>query len=304
MKHARGYYLFRGLYYVLAHLPWTFIECASYFVAAIMYGVVRYRREVVTTNLRKSFPEKTALQRRALEWDFYYHLAHQFISTPKILSQSGEQVKREHLILFGQEQLAEDAQSGAKAIILLLGHCGNWEVFTAANLYLNEHGIQTEQLYRPLDNKAFDEVQLKLRTRFGAITTIKGEIGRKLIEQVHNPKGKPHAIAFITDQTPGRAHIGLWTTFLHQPTPWLDGAERLARKYALPVYYVDIKRISNRKYSGEFICISKDASQTQAKEITKRFALLLQESIKRDPAIWLWSHKRWKHLPFPNDVIE
>lgn len=304
MKHARGYYLFRGLYTFLAYLPWVLIEAISYVIAALMYGVVRYRRSVVATNLRNSFPDKTALELRELSWDFYYHLAHQFVSTPKILSQSAEVVKAKHLFLSGQEQLAEDARAGAKAIILLLGHCGNWEVFSAANLYLKEHGLQTEQLYRPLDNKAFDEVQLALRTRFGATTTVKGEIGRKLIEQIRNPQSEVHAIAFIGDQTPGRPHIGLWTTFLHQPTPWLDGAERLARKYGLPVYYVDIRRLSNRKYSGEFVCITKDASQTQAKEITKRFASLLEESIKRDPAIWLWSHKRWKHLPHPNDVIE
>lgn len=306
MSGRLAYYSYRTLYRLLSLLPWFAIEGLAYVFAALLYGVLGYRRQVVGENLRRSFPEKSRLELRELEWDFYYHLVHQFLSAPKILYRSGEVIKQKHMQLLGIEHLAEEIEGGAKAIILLMGHCGNWELFSACGLYFDEIGLQAEQLYRPLDNEALDQVQRELRTRFGAFVTPKTEVGRSLIAHLRGGEGEdaPRIIAFIADQKPNPHHVGLWTQFLNQPTPWLDGAERLARKYALPVYYLDVKRISNRQYTGEFVLISHDASREPAKYVTKQFSLLLEKSIQRDPAIWLWSHKRWKHKPSASDVIE
>ena len=33
-------------------------------------------------------------------------------------------------------------------------------------------------------------------------------------------------------------------------------------------------------------------------ELTRQYTRLLEQTIRRDPAIWLWSHNRWKH-PVP-----
>lgn len=289
------YYIYRGLYFVLSHLPWWFIETLAYIGALFLYSVLAYRRELVERNIRNSFPQKSEAELRLLVWDFYHHLTMQLLSPPKILNAPAETIKNKHLQFFGLEQLEADLEQGTKAIILLMGHCGNWEVFTAANLYLKPLGLQVEQLYRPLKNKALDRVQLELRQRFGAVTTPKSDIGRSLIKQLKNKDEEVHVIAFIADQTPSYAHIGLWTKFLNQETPWLNGAERLAQKYALPVYYLDIVRISNRQYEGRLISICKNGATSEQNVITEKFSQLLEATIKRDPAIWLWSHNRWKH---------
>lgn len=291
------YYLYKGLYRILGFMPWCLIDGLSYIIAGILYGLVAYRRSIVEQNLRRSFPSRSPLELRELAWQFYHHLAYQFLSTPKILYQSPEVVMDKHLRFVGLEQLQADKEAGAKAFILLLGHYGNWEVFTASNLYLKPIGLQVEQLYRKLKNKAFDAVQLELRTRFGAITTAKGDVGRRIISAIKRPdgSGEVHAFAFIADQKPGNTPIPLWTTFLHQNTPWVNGAERLARKYALPVYYVDVRRVGKRAYEGEFVCITHNAQTTELDEVTRTFATLLEQTIERDPALWLWSHKRWKH---------
>lgn len=301
---SKRYYLLRIAYWLLGHLPWWVIEGLSYVLAALLYSVVRYRRKVVASNLRASFPDKSAWELRALEWDFYEHLVHQFLSSPKILYQSRERLLSEHLTLEGVEQLGEDTAHGARAAIIMLGHLGNWEVLTAASYAIAEEGMQLEQLYRQLNDEALDRVQRELRSRHGAITTLKGDIGRRMVELMRSPDAEPRAVAFIADQTPTRQHIGLWTSFLHQPTAWLDGAERIARKYDLPVYYIDITRLSNRRYQARFVRMSAGARSTAPGEITRLFASLLEENIQRDPAIWLWSHKRWKHSPNEDEHID
>ncbi len=297
------YYLVRIAYWLLGHMPWWAIEGLSYVLAALLYSVLRYRRRVVARNLRASFPDKSALELRVLEWDFYEHLVHQFLSSPKVLYQSRERLLAEHLTLVGVEQLGEDTARGARAAVLLLGHLGNWEVLTAASYAIAEEGMQLEQLYRQLKSEALDRVQRELRSRHGAITTLKGDIGRRMVELMRSPDAEPRAVAFIADQTPTPQHIGLWTRFLHQPTAWLDGAERIARKYDLPVYYIDITRLSNRHYEARFVRMSAGAGSTAPGEITRQFASLLEENIQRDPAIWLWSHKRWKHSPREDEHI-
>lgn len=298
------YILYKSLYKVLGKLPWCLLEALSYIFSALLFSIIRYRRGVVRQNMERSFPKKSDLEIRALEWDFYQHIVFQFLSAPKMLTLPKDKIIGKHLHLSGCELLNDEVERGQRAIILLMGHCGNWELFAATDLALKPMGLQVEQLYRPLKNVAFDAVQKELRELNGGITTPKGDIGRRLIQHLNGTEGLPRIIAFIADQTPNRHHIGLWTMFLNQPTPWLDGAERLARKYSLPVYYLDIERINNRSYSGEFVRIASNGSETNKGDITKRFVEMLELSIMRDPAIWLWSHKRWKHKISEADIIE
>jgi KDO2-lipid IV(A) lauroyltransferase len=32
-------------------------------------------------------------------------------------------------------------------------------------------------------------------------------------------------------------------------------------------------------------------------EITQRYATRLEQMIREQPELWMWSHKRWKHTP-------
>lgn len=295
--------LYKLLYRLLSLMPWRILEAVGYVGAALLYSLVGYRRRVVGENLRRSFPEKSELEIREIEWQFYMHLVFQFLSAPKIISQPAPIIREQHLSFIGLESISEDAQRGKKAVILLMGHCGNWEALSAANVYLDDMGLEVEQLYRPQRNQALDEVQRQLREYHGAILTPKGEAGRSLVKHLRREGSKPRITAFIADQTPGKAHIALWTTFLNQPTPWLDGGERLARRFDLPVYYADIRPLSNRHFEVRFIALSRGAGETAPGEITKAFAKHLEETIRRTPWSWLWSHRRWKYQPEPTDVI-
>lgn len=295
MKRAT---IYRHAYSTLARLPWWYIGLLSRVLAVILYAVVRYRRAVVAENLRLCLPELSERERRDVAWDFYHHLVHQFLSAPRILSADAETLMREHIVIEGMDELEEVIRrQGSKASIILMGHIGNWEIFSAANHYFARHGLQLEQLYRPLKDTEIDAVQRYWRMRHGSITTPKAEIGRRLISLIRDPEATPTSIAFIADQTPARHLVGQWVLFLHRMTAFLDGAERLARKYDLPVHYFDIRRVTNRKYEGKLMLIAERGGAATPGEITRTFARMLEATIRRDPAIWLWSHKRWKHTP-------
>ncbi|RLD31380.1 MAG: acetyltransferase, partial [Bacteroidetes bacterium] len=48
-------------------------------------------------------------------------------------------------------------------------------------------------------------------------------------------------------------------------------------------------------YVGELSLITDEAKATKEGEITEAYIQKLEEAIRRNPGIWLWSHKRWKH---------
>ena len=65
------YHLVYGLLYMASLLPWRILYALSDAACFILYNMLGYRREVVATNLRHAFPEKTAAERKAIEKKFY-----------------------------------------------------------------------------------------------------------------------------------------------------------------------------------------------------------------------------------------
>ena len=85
-----------------------------------------------------------------------------------------------------------------------------------------------------------------------------------------------------------------WTTFLNQDTVFMDGAERLARMMDIPVFYCELTRKSRGYCQVDFELITDASKQTAEGEITEEFARRLEQTIRRDPPYWFWSHRRWK----------
>lgn len=298
------YYLYKGLFALLGRLPWTMLRGVSRALAFLLERVVRYRYVVVKSNLSRSFPSYTPAEIERTISEFYYYLVFQFLSSPKLLSLSAEQIKREHLLVEGIEIFGELKAQGHPITIILMGHYGNWELFSAGQIYFNDFGIQQDQLYRPLKDEAIDRVQREMRSAFGSDCTPKADIGRKLIGLMRGESQEGRTFAFIADQTPGRdGKVGLWVHFLNQPTAFLDGAERLARKFRLPVVYMDVERLADTRYIGRMKLLSREPHTLAEHELTRMYVAELERTISRAPAYWLWSHRRWKHTP-PADVAQ
>ena len=48
--------------------------------------------------------------------------------------------------------------------------------------------------------------------------------------------------------------------------------------------------------------MAEDSSATQEMELTDTYIKHLEETIKNNPSIWLWTHNRWKHkVEMPNE---
>ena len=63
----------------------------------------------------------------------------------------------------------------------------------------------------------------------------------------------------------------------------------------MPVVYIDLLRIKKGSYKIVPTLITDQPKETKPNEITEKYFSLLEQSIKKSPRYWLWSHRRWKH---------
>ncbi|MDR1116359.1 MAG: lysophospholipid acyltransferase family protein [Tannerella sp.] len=275
-----------------ALLPMPVLYVLSDVLYFIIYHIIRYRREVVRINMKNSFPDKPG-ELHKLERRFYRHFADYIVETIKLAGISQKELlRRAHLN--NPEMIKPLLARGHTCMMLVMGHYGNWEWFTGFPVCFGGD-VQVHQIYRPLTNKAFDRLFIYLRTRFQALCVKKNEVVRDIV-RLKQAK-TPGLVVFITDQTPSKANIHYWSRFLNQESAILTGPERLARKFDIPVIFVDVRKIKRGYYSVDFQLMTDNPKGTPEFSITEDYVRRMEKSILRDPAFWLWSHKRWKHQP-------
>jgi KDO2-lipid IV(A) lauroyltransferase len=249
---------------------------------------VRYRRKVVSENLRNSFPEKTEKERRIISRKFYRFLCDVAIETVKVSNMDTPQLRRR--IKYSNPEIFDELYRKGKQIFIVTGHYGNWEwLATLENTVPYHHAT----LYKALENKVFDKFLYDMRTKYGtdAITT---DDALMAINQYRFEK-RLTALCFLSDQSPPRNAIHYWTTFLNQETPVYTGVETLAKRNKAAVVYYEIRRVKRGYYEVDVTLIAENAAETFNMGITNQHVRLLEETICRNPQYWLWSHRRWKH---------
>jgi KDO2-lipid IV(A) lauroyltransferase len=269
--------------YPLAWLP----ERVLFVLADVMYFFFRYilgyRKSVIYTNLARSFPEKSYSEIEGIAKQYYRFFADLFFENIKTLSISAKRAK--DYITFENAGIITEYEKQGQSTVWVSGHFGNWEYFTLAGLYFNSKIAYKQQ------HGAADKLMKRIRTRhLKSVIIPMQHISRYMLTH----RDEQLSYVFIADQSPASSSKA-WTTFLHQDSLFFEGAEKLATRLNLPVFYVEMLRTARGKYKAHFTQICDDPKSLPEFEITRRFAALLEQSINRNPQYWLWSHKRWKH---------
>jgi KDO2-lipid IV(A) lauroyltransferase len=274
-----------------ALLPMRALYVLSDILYFFMYYLAHYRRKTTRHNLLRSFPTWSMKEIISLERRVYHHFADYLVEVIKLSGISEEELlRRAHII--NPELIYDLMEAGHSCFALMMGHYGNWDLLSGISSRFDGR-VKIYGIYRPLNNKAFDRLFIYLRTRFHSFGVKKNDTVREMI-RIKQSKD-PSIVVFFADQSPSKANLHYWTTFLNQETAILTGAERIARKLDIPVIYGDLKQERRGYYTVEFQVISDHPKETPEYWITEQFARLMEGSILRDPAIWLWTHKRWKH---------
>lgn len=283
------YYIISTIWYVFSLLPMRLLYALSSMLYGILFYVVRYRRKVVESNLKSSFPEKDAAEIRAIEKEFYHFFCDYIVESVKLLTMSREDLKRR--MVFKGTDIVEAIVKEGQSCAVYLGHYCNWEWITSLPLWITPQA-QCGQIYHPIENRDMDMLFLKLRQRMGAVCIPMQDTLRYILK--YRSENQPVVIGYISDQKPHWVNIHHWVDFLNHDTPVLTGTERIARKMNHAVFYMDVRRLRRGYYEAEFKLITRDPKAMQEFELTDIYYRMLEESIRQAPAYWLWSHDRWK----------
>ena len=169
-----------------------------------------------------------------------------------------------------------------------MGHLGNWELCGAYFSQLPLHPLYV--IYHPLNNKHFDRLFYRMRTRLGVRLYPMKSAFRGMVKD----RRKLTATAFIADQTPSPSNAH-WMTFLNQDTPVFKGTETIARKLDYPVIYLSVIRERRGFYKINSELLTGHPGELSENELTELHTRRLEKDIIAYPETWLWSHRRWKH---------
>lgn len=283
-----GFYLLYGVTCLLAMLPFRVLYILSDILYIVVYYLVGYRRKIVRKNLLRSFPRKKEEEILQIEKKFYRHLCDYFVETVKTLRISDKEI-RERMV-FKNPEIVNRLTKDGNTCLLSLGHYGNWEWVPSIVLYLLP-GVEPGQVYKALKSKAFDELFLKIRSRFNP-QSIEMKTAYRTIIRKRN-EGKAMVIGFLIDQRPRKHNNEYWSTFLNQDTLLQTGMERIARQFGFSVVYLDIKKVKRGYYVGDFSVITANAGVEEEFTVTEKYTRKLEETILNEPAYYLWSHNKW-----------
>ena len=240
-------------------------------------------------NLRRSFPDKSEKELQKICRGTYKNLAEQIINT---ISQAG--VSDKTLMHRMKVNDADKIQKeiGDRSAIMLTAHFGPWEAGSTVSLVVPDQTFVA--VYHKLTNPVIDELMKRIRQHTNVELVDMKHTMRHFID---NRAKRPMAMGLIADQNPVLRANMHWYKFLHQWTAFFEGGETLALKYHLPVYYFSPKRLSAGHYEGTFTLIYDGEEQVEPYTITERYVRLLENDINANPEMWMWSHRRWKHIP-------
>ena len=279
------------LFYAISLLPFRLLYVLADIECFMLYHVIRYRRGVVRRNLVTSFPDKSEQEIVQIEKRFYHWFCDYFFEAVKLLSISDAELRRRFTIINSEE--VEQCFKEGQDVAAILGHYCNWEWLSCVGMNLPLER-ETGLIYHPLRNKAFDYLFRKLRSHEKHSRVIpKQDILRYVVSR--KKEGIRNICGYISDQGPKWKNIHLWLPFLnHEHTPVFTGGERIMRKMNNAVFYVEMSRPKRGYYTATYKLITRTPNALEPDGITRRFFQMLEQTIRREPAYYLWSHNRWK----------
>lgn len=292
-----------GLLRLQGHLPLAFHRWWGRRLSWFIRDILRYRREVVMANLARSFPTKTYEELQAISKRFYLHFATIFTEMIWFSACRGpkgrERLHNSHIVEFTNPEVFNRLYSGARQVMVLQAHTGNWELTGGYLQYSYGEPIAMEAkaiavTYRSISSKIWDGVMAQVRPTpvldlgfEGYVET--NEVLRFMMER----KERKYTYTFITDQYPYNMS-GAGITFMHQPTVTLLAAAKIAVKLDMALVYLRFECREEGGYRMTFVPLAEHAGGQDPLALMQQYYKLLEEDLEKQPWNYLWTHKRWK----------
>jgi KDO2-lipid IV(A) lauroyltransferase len=292
LKRALRYGLVRVALALVGSLPVEVAGRWGWAFGGLAFRVARTERSRALDGLRRAFPDLTEAERTALAEQTFRHLGRSAFELACVRKMDPE---LDRWVEWPQadRQVLEAALARGKGVLFVSGHVGNWELL-ARRVAMAGYPCQTiakettdPRLTRLVEAfRSAGKLKSIWRGQDGAakamLKALKGgEILGMLIDQdtkvqsVHvpffgHPASTPRAAADLALRTGAAVVVGFC-----QRGP--DGRYRVTMKQ------VELPSSGDR--------------EADAVALTARMTWEIEQAIRREPAQWVWMHRRWKTQP-------
>ena len=257
-------------------------EGSCYFLGKALglfwFHIVRYRRSLVFDNLRQAFRDEKN------EKEIYGISFIEFLRLPMLKK---EDLKKK-LVTSGT-QLIDKALEKKRGLIVVCGHCGNWDFMSIAQALL---GYNAHIITRRAKNKSIDMYWQKIREEKG----VRFLQDRNSIFSILKVLKKNEPICIVIDQHMG-GNMGVRVKFFNRPASTMRAVALLARKTncpVLPIYSWREERTHYFKVYPEIELVNGENDEETIVLTTQKYNDSLEKFIRKHPEQWLWIHRRWK----------
>lgn len=293
----------RGILVLLSKFPLKFHYFMGDVFSWLAMNVIRYRYDVVVTNVSRAFPEKRTWEVRRIVRDFYRHFGELVAEAIWFSGSSYERLRKNRIMTVTNPEVVSEYYSRFPSITLLSTHCGNWEMTggllgcedpDGERISVSEKAISV--VYKKMTSEVADRVFALNRVAPLELVGTECEVeSRNILRYSIRHKDEKRIYIYPADQAPykgaGRHPIG---KFMSQDTTAMLGSAGVACKLSHAVIYMKMKRVERGQYEISFIPICENASEFTPEEIIRKYYDLLEQEIRETPCNWLWSHNRWK----------
>ncbi len=279
------YYITYVFFYLLSLIPWPIM----YLIADGFYGLVYYgfgyRKAVVMKNLLIAFPEKTEAERIRIAKDFYHNFIDMIFETIKMFSISNKELKRR---FSAEPSVLNDLYDSGQNVQLECGHFFNWEIINLNIGLVSRYPFIG--VYQPLSNKVMDRIMLKMRQRNGTILIPASDFKNNFHDYVEDR----YAMGLAADQNPPSEYKAHWVNFFGRLTPFVVGPEKGAKEKNTAVLFGHFYKEKRGHYRVDLEVITTTPNDYAPGRLTQVFAEHVERAVRKKPANYLWSHRRWK----------
>jgi KDO2-lipid IV(A) lauroyltransferase len=254
-------------------------------ISFLLYRIIKYRRDVVKNNLLIAFPEKTEEERAKIAREFYKDFVDNFIEMIKMISISKKEMEKRFK---ADVEVLNNVYDTGKNVQIHTGHYFNWEYANLA--YLSASRFPFVVAYKPISNKIFERITNNMRMRFGTHLVSSTNFRNDFKKFINNR----FALALAGDQNPNDTNKAYWTDFFGKKTPFARGPEKGAVLNNAAVIMMDFYKVKRGYYESKMYLLTLEPRSLPDGEITRQMIAFIEETIRKHPSNYLWSHRRWK----------
>ena len=270
---------------IVTFLPFRLLVVMGENIGILTGMLSRKRRKIAEVNLKLCFPEMDDEQRTRIVNEHFKSLGITLVEF-SLYFWPDERLKP-HVMVEGLENL-EKAMAKNRGVIFLAAH------FTTIIACARLLRLFTElrAVYRKVNNRCMDHIIKTGSANTGAIL-----IPHDHLKEIINSLKKNIPVIYMPDQNFGIRH-SVFVPFFGIPAATITATSRLSAIDQIPVIPVLLQRLPG--YGGYKLVIERELEDFPTDDPvsdTLRINNIIESQVRKNPADYLWIHRRFKTRP-------